>query len=244
MNSNPARLDATLRSSAYSRPKGGFFRVRAIVTGCALALIAAPGVLLAEPAPKLSAISPEWIQRGTTIDIVLTGENLGGVSGFLFDGDHVLSATNLAMAVLPKSTVTIESSGGGITRAEPAPARDQKRLVIKVTAAADASLAPRELRVFSPGGVSNPLNLNVGQWPEIAKRDPNSTLDTAQVVQLPAVIVGVLNVAAQTNLYRFKAMKGENFVFEVDAARRGSPLDSSLAVMDVTGISLVLVTCK
>jgi hypothetical protein len=205
-----------------------------------LFLLATALAAVAQPAPKLTAISPEWIQRGTTIDVTLTGENLGGVTQIIFNGDVGLSATNAAAPAPPsKPTVVIESTGGGITRAEPAaPPRDEKKLVLKVTATADASLSPRELRVIAPGGVSNPLNLNVGQWPEVAKRDPNTSLADAQPVELPAVISGVLNTGAQTNHYKFKAKKGEEFVFEVDAARRGSALDSSLMVLDAKGKEL------
>ena len=205
-----------------------------------LFLLATAFAAVAQPAPKLTAISPEWIQRGTTIEVTLTGENLGGVTQIIFNGDAGLSATNVAAPAPPsKPTVVIESTGGGITRAEPAaPPRDEKKLVLKVTAPADASLSPRELRVMAPGGVSNPLNLNVGQWPEVAKRDPNTSLADAQSVELPAVISGVLNTGAQTNHYKFKAKKGEEFVFEVDAARRGSALDSSLMVLDAKGKEL------
>lgn len=196
---------------------------------------------VAQPAPKLTAISPEWIQRGTTIDVTLTGENLGGVTQIIFNGDAGLTATNVPLAApAPKLGVVIESTGGGISLAEPAaPKRDEKKLVLKVTAPADASLSPRELRVIAPGGVSNPLNLNVGQWPEVAKRDPNTSITDAQPVELPAVISGVLNTQAQTNHYKFKAKKGEEFVFEVDAARRGLALDSSLMVLDMNGKELV-----
>jgi len=196
--------------------------------------------LLAQPAPKLATISPTWIQRGTTLDLTLTGENLGGVAEFIFNGDAGLTASNVPPAAPgPKPTVIVESTGGGIARAEPTvPARDEKRIVLRVTASMDASLAARELRVRTPGGVSNPLNLNVGQWPEVARREPNGTLAEAQRVELPAVISGVLNTAAQTNLYRFKATKGEELVFEVEAARRGSPLDSSLLLLDPDGKEL------
>ncbi len=205
-----------------------------------LFLLATAFTVAAQPAPKLTAISPEWIQRGTTIDVTLTGENLGGVTQIIFNGDAGLSATNVAApAPMPKASVVIESTGGGISLAEPAaPKRDQKKLVLRVTAPADASLSPRELRVMAPGGVSNPLNLNIGQWPEVAKRDPNTSLTDAQPVELPAVISGVLNTGAQTNHYKFKAKKGEEFVFEVDAARRGLALDSSLMVLDAKGKEL------
>ncbi|HXG49641.1 MAG TPA: PPC domain-containing protein, partial [Methylomirabilota bacterium] len=193
---------------------------------------------LGQPAPKLNSLSPDWIQRGTTIEVVFTGDNLGEVTGFLFDGDAGLSATNVPPPAPPRPTITVESTGGGISRAEPAPTRDSRRLVAKVTATADASLAPREVRVVSAGGVSNPLLLHVGQWPEVPKRDPNGTLADAQPVTLPAVISGLLNTVAQTNHFRFKAARGEELVFEIDAARRGSPLDSSLAVLDASGKEL------
>jgi len=208
-----------------------------LVSFAALACLSA----VAQPAPKLTAISPDWIQRGTTIDVTLTGENLGGVTQILFNGDTGVTATNVPPAAPPpvNPSVVVESTGGGITRAQPAPPpRDEKKLVLKVTASAEASLSPRELRVVAPGGVSNPLNLNVGQWPEVAKRDPNTSLAEAQQVELPAVISGVLNAAAQTNHYKFKAKKGEEFVFELDAARRGLALDSSLMVLDVNGKEL------
>jgi hypothetical protein len=206
-----------------------------------LFLLATALTAVAQPAPKLTAISPEWIQRGTTIEVTLTGENLGGVTQILFNGDAGLAATNQPPAAPPPAnpSVVVESTGGGITRAHAAPPpRDDKKLVLKVTAPADASLSPRELRVIAPGGVSNPLNLNVGQWPEVAKRDPNTSLSDAQSIDLPAVISGVLNTGAQTNHFKFKAKKGEEFVFEVDAARRGSALDSSLMVLDAKGKEL------
>lgn len=210
---------------------------RPVLVVLCLALLA-PAALLAQPAPKLTAISPEWIQRGTTLEVVLTGENLGAVTQILFNGEPGLSATNLPASAAPAPAITIESAGGGITRAEPAAPRNEKRLVLKVTATADLALVSREVRVVAPGGVSNPLNLNVGQWPELAKREPNSTLAEAQPVTLPAVISGSVSASAQTNHYRFQAAKGQEFVFEVDAARRGSPLDSSLMVLDAQGKEL------
>jgi hypothetical protein len=207
-----------------------------------LFLLATAVAAAAQPAPKLTAISPEWIQRGTSVEVTLTGDNLGGVTQIIFNGDAGLSASNPPpTAPAPvKPSVAIESTGGGISLAAPAPPkRNEKKLVVKVMATVDASLAPRELRVVAPGGVSNPLNMNVGQWPEIAKRDPNTSLADAQPVELPAVISGVLNTAAQTNFYRFKAKKDEEFVFEVDAARRGSPLDSTLSILDANGKVLI-----
>lgn len=194
----------------------------------------------AQPAPLLKSVSPEWVQRGTTVEVVLSGENLGGVTEIVFNGDAGLSATNVPSgAPASRPAVSVESTGGGISRAEPPPPpREEKRLVVRVTAAADASFAARELRVIAPGGVSNPLQFNVGQWPEVSEKEINTATPTGQTVALPAAISGVISAAAQSDAYRFKAAKGAEMVFEVDAARRGSPLDSSLVVLDAAGKEL------
>lgn len=205
------------------------------------------GVALAQPAPKLNALSTEWIQRGATLELTLTGENLGGVTNLLILGEPGLTATQVVAmaaapgnAAAPVSLVQVESTGGGIARVQPvsAPSREERKLTWRVTASPGASLAPREIRVVAPGGVSNPLNLNVGQWPERTGQDGLPALVSAPLVTLPAVLVGSIQAANRTNHYRFKAVKGEEFVFEVDASRRGSPLDSSLAVLDREGREL------
>ncbi|HEY2951601.1 MAG TPA: PPC domain-containing protein, partial [Verrucomicrobiae bacterium] len=208
------------------------------IRGWILLLSTMAPAILAQPIPKLTSISPEWIQRGTTVEIVLTGENLGAVTGFIFSGDPGLSATNVPLPAPPQPAITIESSGGGISSAAPPPTRDEKRLVAKVTATADATFTAREMRVVSPGGVSNPLQLNAGQWPEVREKEPNNSIEQAQLVTLPAAISGVISAASQVDYYRFKAGKGQELVFDVDAAVRGSALDSSLAILNAAGKEL------
>src|SRR5687768_2084086 len=140
---------------------------------------------VAQPVPKLNSISPEWIQRGTTIDIVLSGENLGSVTGFVFSGESGLSASNIPPAATAQPAITIESPSGAITRTEAPRAVDEKRLVARVTASTAASLTPRELRALTPAGVSNPLQLNVGHLPEVAEREPDGSVEQTQSITLP-----------------------------------------------------------
>src|SRR5439155_24027520 len=80
--------------------------------------------------------------------------------------------------------------------------------------------------------------INVGHLPEVAEKEPNNSLEQAQVISLPAAISGAISAAAQLDYYRFKAAKGQELVFEVDASRRGSALDSSLALLDAAGKEL------
>jgi len=196
-------------------------------------------VTSAQPVPKITSISPEWIQRGTTNDLTIVGDNLASVSSFIFSGDAGLSATNVPPPAAPQPAISIESTAGTITRSEAAPTKDNKRLVVKLSAAADAKLGAREFRVVAPGGVSEPLTINVGHLPEIAESGSHNSIEQAQPITFPASISGTISAAAQVDYYKFKASKGQDLVFDVDAFRRGSPLDSSLAVLDSTGKELV-----
>ena len=203
-------------------------------------LALAVGILstAAQPVPRLNSIAPEWIQRGTSLEVVLSGENLGSVTNFFFIGDPGLSAAIVPPPVPPGPSIAIESAQGGISRVEPAPPKDETRLVVKLTAAADASLTPREIRVMTPTGVSNPIQIKVGQWPEVREQEPNGSIEQAQGIALPVVVSGVIGAAAQVDHYRFKAGKGQELVFDVEAARRGSALDSSLVLLNAAGLEL------
>ena len=191
-----------------------------------------------QPVPKVNSLSPEWVQRGTTQQIVFTGESLGAVTGFIFSGDPGLSATHVPPAAAPKPAITIESNLGGISVAEPAAAKDDKKLVANVSATSEAALGAREVRLVTPTGVSNPLLLNVGHLPETREKEPNNSPEQAQTITFPAAISGRINAAAEVDHFRFNASRGQELIFDVDAARRESALDSSLAVLNSAGKEL------
>src|SRR5439155_7908055 len=93
-------------------------------------------------------------------------------------------------------------------------------------------------RDWSSDVCSSDLSINVGHLPEVAEKEPDNTLEQAQLISLPAAISGTISAGAQVDYYRFKAAKGQELVFEVDASRRGSPLDSSLALLNSSGKEL------
>jgi hypothetical protein len=83
------------------------------------------------------------------------------------------------------------------------------------------------------GNAFNRVKLALGDDPEILSNGANSSAATAQAVTLPAIVNGRM-LAAENN-FRFKARKGEKLVFDVAAARLGSPLDSTIEVLDAQG---------
>jgi hypothetical protein len=204
---------------------------RCRVAACSWAALLAAAAY-AQPVPKLNSVSKEWVQRGGTFEIALSGENFGAATNILISGERGVSGEWIAS---PASAVAIESSASGISSIVP---DDGKSRRVKLTVTQDAPLGIREIRFGGPNGVSNPINLNVGYLPEIEESGDNNSLEHAQLVTLPAIISGHISASAQSDYFRFKASPGSPVVFDVMAARIGAPLDSSVAVLDKTGKEL------
>ena len=115
---------------------------------------------------------------------------------------------------------------------------NNRKTTVRIKAKPNASLAEREIRVMTPYGVSNPLKLFVGQWPEILEKESNDTRDTAQVIQLPATVRGAIQKPEDRDVFRFTSAKGKTLIFEVVAARRDSHLRSILTIHDRNGKKL------
>ncbi|TWT47091.1 translocation protein TolB [Thalassoglobus neptunius] len=71
----------------------------------------------------------------------------------------------------------------------------------------------------------------------VAEVEPNQSVQSAQDVSLPVTITGVIHSDEETDedCFRFSAEEGEEWVFEVDAARSKSPLDSIIDIRDESG---------
>ncbi|WP_310820882.1 c-type cytochrome domain-containing protein [Stratiformator vulcanicus] len=78
-----------------------------------------------------------------------------------------------------------------------------------------------------------------GEATDVAEQEPNATAATAQAVTVPAVISGLIHndseSAVDTDLYRFTAKAGQQWVLEIEAARNKSTLDSFIEVLTSDG---------
>src|SRR5215207_92959 len=79
--------------------------LRSLKTVAALLLM--PLSLLAQP--KVTSISPDWIQRGATLNVTIAGDGLNSVTGFVFSGESGLSGA-VVVETNPPPTITVESS--------------------------------------------------------------------------------------------------------------------------------------
>ncbi len=90
------------------------------------------------------------------------------------------------------------------------------------------------LRPKTPSGEAfNQVKLALGDFPEVLSSGSNTSIETAQAIAVPATVNGKL--LAAENDFRFRARKGEKLVFDVQAARLGSLLDSQLEILDAKG---------
>ena len=82
------------------------------------------------------------------------------------------------------------------------------------------------------------LKVLVSDAAEIVETEPNDRPEQATTLPVPGVAGGRIapsTAAADVDLYRFPARQGETWIVEVEAARRKSPLDSKIEVLDAQG---------
>jgi hypothetical protein len=185
----------------------------------------AASVVVAQPIPKITGISREYLQRGASAQITLSGENIGD-GKILVSGDPGLKVT-----IQPAATpmVAVESSLGGVSAVAQS---DPKKLVATVEIEANAPVGALELRVASTGGVSNPMTVNVSHLPEIKGDKGATSFEKAQSVTLPVGITADLGAPAEADFYRFALKKGEKIVVDALGQRIGSQIDTSVAIFD------------
>jgi WD40 repeat protein len=104
-----------------------------------------------------------------------------------------------------------------------------------------SELAKKDART----SVASPLSLNEvaddasEQLGQFADTEPNDALSNAVSISLPAQVKGAIGSGTadrgDSDLYRFTTKAGQQWVFEINAARSNSPLDSRLEVLDDQG---------
>ena len=205
-------------------------RQRRFLSQITLILFLVVGLVHAQVAPQLTGISPRGAQRGQTIEITLDGKNISETAKVWFN------KTGINAEITKKSPVaTVRFNGSGISGNIP----NNPRLVVSFQIAPDAPLGTHQVRLITPNGVSNPQNFIVGNLPEIAEQEPNSTMDAAQMLELPVTVSGTVSSIEDADLFRFKLKKGAQLICDISAQRIGSPLDSHFVLFDPSGTEVV-----
>ncbi len=82
---------------------------------------------------------------------------------------------------------------------------------------------------------TNRVPFAVDTLPEIVEREPNETAKSAQRVTLPVVVNGRIQAPGDVDVFAFQGRAGAQVVADVSARRLGSPLDSTVELLDPQG---------
>jgi hypothetical protein len=110
----------------------------------------------------------------------------------------------------------------------------------KVTAPTAMERGVSSARTQNDKLVSNPLPFAIDSLSDIAEKEPNHKLASAQKIQLPTIINGRIDFADDWDVYQFQAKAGALVAAEVMARRLDSPLDSVLKITDASGKLLAI----
>jgi hypothetical protein len=148
------------------------------------------------------------VQRGTTLDLTLTGTNLA-------------EPTALWTNFPAKVTFPADSNNG----------KEPTKLRVQLAVPKDAPLGVHALRLATRSGMSNVRLFCVDDLPQLAEADTNHAPATAQPLPVPCVVVGRADPEV-TDYFKVTVSAGQRLSFEVVGRRLGSPLDSELTLID------------
>ncbi len=156
-------------------------------------------ILNALTTPTLLASSPEanslslvGLQRGTSVEITISGARLGDAHSLLFYSPG-LSANNVTKI-------------------------DDNSIKATVTATQDAACDLHPFRVVTNTGLSNMRLLNVSDLPSIAEAEPNNEFQKAQLISLNSTIDGVV-LNEDVDYYAVDLKQGQQMNVELEGLR-------------------------
>jgi hypothetical protein len=160
-------------------------------------------------APVLNPVAPLGVQRGTSIDLTLTGSNLAGPAGLLLSFP--------ARVTIP----TGENNG-----------KDNGKLLVHLDVPADAPLGFHSIRLATSRGMSNFRIFCVDDLPQVLANGKNRSQAAALEVPIPCVVAGRCDAAESADWYKVTVSAGQRVSFEVLGRRLGSSFDPQITVFD------------
>lgn len=190
------------------------------------------GFAYAQVQPTLTTVFPQGCQQGRSVEVTLTGTNLGTATAVWFSGKGIT-------AEIKEKTgqAAVVFNGVGVSGSIPSGAQ----LVASLTIAPDTPLGIQEIRAVTPYGVSNAGSFVVGNLREIVEEETAasesetaSTLETDWLA-LPVTVNGTIASIDDEDSFTFQLKKDTRLICEVAAQQIGSLLDSYLVLRDANG---------
>ncbi len=162
-------------------------------------------------APTLNPVLPLGVQRGTSIDLTLTGANLADPTG-------------LWTSFPAKVTIPTEKNNG----------KTPTTLLVRVEVPKDAPLGFHTIRLATKRGMSNSRLFCVDDLPQVMEVAGNNETKTAQAIAAPCVVVARAD-AELTDYFKVSVKANQRLSFEVLGKRLGSAFDPQITLIDAAG---------
>ncbi len=159
-------------------------------------------------APVLKPVAPFGVQRGTAVDLVLTGQNLAEPTALWTDFPC-------------KTTIPPENNNG----------KDPAKLLVHLEVPKDAPMGFHALRLATAKGLSDLRIFCVDDLPQLPQKADNHTRETAQPLTPPCVVFGQTTNEAN-DYYKITVAAGQRLSFEVLGRRLGAAIDPQLTLFD------------
>ena len=184
----------------------------------------------AQVQPTLTSVFPQGGQHGRSVEVTVTGANIGTATAVWFSGSGIT-------AEIKEKTgqAAVLFNGAGVSGRIPTDAQ----LVTVLTIASSAPLGIQQIRIVTPYGVSNAGSFVVGTLREIVEEETAETMKTeADWIALPVTVNGEIASIDDEDSFAFELEKNVRLICEVTAQRIGSLLDSYLILQDANGMDV------
>ncbi|MBI3855225.1 MAG: pre-peptidase C-terminal domain-containing protein, partial [Planctomycetes bacterium] len=181
--------------------------------GSVLALLLLLGLpAAAKESPNLTRVAPRGAQRGTEVDLVLSGSQLK-------DAQEIF----------------LYKPGLEVLKLE---AADDKTVKVRLKIAADAALGEHTMRLRTATGISDLRTFFVGPFPLIDEKEPNNNFKAPQKIGMNVTVSGVIT-NEDVDYFSVDLKKGERLSLELEGIRLGTSLfDAYIAVLDTKRFEL------
>ncbi len=174
--------------------------------------------------PTITAVSPQGVQRGATVEMTIDGFNLAKSSAIYFSQPGI-KAHIVRIRELPDLPDVRLGSNGTPSTIDLGPLPPRNQVTVEAEVSADAEVGAVGLRLITPLGASPEGRFLVEPYyGESPDREPNDTPETAFETYLPTILVGAIAKPGDVDYYKIEVKAGQELVFENGAALLGSAL--------------------
>jgi hypothetical protein len=163
------------------------------------------------PSPSISSIEPPGATIGGTTEWNVTGQNLQGITRWLFSGEGI-----------------------EITGFE---AKSPTEAVVKVAVSPGTVEGFREVRALSPGGLSNLCLFRLDSLSQASESEPNDDREHANEAAIGTAIGGRLK-PRDLDHFRIRGRRGARIILDLEARRIGTPITPVVSVLGPSGLAL------